>query len=227
MSDSLRENSTESSLSRAVSPHWRWCLSAWERRRSPQEHRARTGVSAANVHRAPDPDPRTLPSIECTAEISWFIGIFWRSSTWSGATWRSATRCADSRPGCIELFSALSPGFLAVPTKARPWYCFESRFRDRLLAGFANAECSAADPNQGIFNRANEVSVGLAPLDLKLGVRVRACPIHEVARSIYRLRAPQDSRRPLPLPSTRRAWRAKRPCISPYLGHSGWARSSL
>ena len=50
---------------------------------------------------------------------------------------------------------------LALAAEARPGYCFQARFRERLLARVTHAEGATVDPSQGIFNRARKATVRL------------------------------------------------------------------
>jgi hypothetical protein len=64
---------------------------------------------------------------------------------------------------------------------ARPGHCFQSGFRDGLLARLTHTECASPDPSQGVFDCLQETSIGLMHVNLKLRFSVRAGLVNEIA----------------------------------------------
>jgi hypothetical protein len=50
-----------------------------------------------------------------------------------------------------------------------------------LLASLTHAKCAAPDPSQGVFDRAQQMSIGLVQADLKLCFCIRIGLINEIS----------------------------------------------
>ena len=70
---------------------------------------------------------------------------------------------------------------LALAAEVCPGHGFESRSCDWLFAGLAHAESALSESNQRLFDRPQEMSIGLMHSDLKLRFSIKVGLVNEIA----------------------------------------------